>query len=133
MLPRHFHCVFCGLRCNVRSLVINCYLCRNGGVKNIQMSVLSLLCLCYAYYAYSVCTMLMTPTCIYRKTKTGIKIYITAKYYSLFYFQNYAINELVLDRCFVEFESSNFYFKSSAKKTELIWFELELVALVKIL
>ena len=61
------------------------------------------------------------------KTKKNLKTHVTAKYYLLFSFQNYSINELELDLCFSEFEFRNSCFLSSssslAKRTEFFVFE----------
>ena len=70
------------------------------------------LCLCYAYCA---CNMPTVPIYNHPKTEIGNEIYVTAKYYLLFSFKNFAINEFDFDLYVFEFEFD--------KKTEFVEFK----------
>ena len=47
MVTDHARCVFSRLCCNASSLLFSCNLCRFGGIENIHMRVLRLLCTYY--------------------------------------------------------------------------------------
>ena len=126
MLPCHARCVFSHLRCNVASLLSNCYLRRIGGIENIHMaisylpyqlylyhanyhcaiSVLCLLCLYYVHYADYICSMpvgLLCLRCLFI-TKTGLKTCITSKFTIYFPFK---FTQLLRSSLIDVFSSSN--------------------------
>ena len=62
MLSCHVHCVFSRLRCidrRLRSLPLNCYLCKIGRIENIHMLVPCPPCLYYTSYDCIMSTMLI--------------------------------------------------------------------------
>ena len=91
VLPCRFYYIFSRLRCNVHSLLLNCYLCRNGGIGKYS-------CVCITP------TMsVSSPRCLFvttLKPRPILDLHYCKMFFNYFSFKVMKFNELELDRCF---------------------------------